>query len=72
MFAAEIKKRRVGGMKSSHWRWHLDEMFVKINGEICYLWPKIDREWEASTDPVGCRSRLGRVAFNQALCKLYQ
>ena len=25
MFAAEIRKRRVEGMRSSHWRWHLDE-----------------------------------------------
>ena len=33
MFAAEIRKRRVEGMRSSHWRWHLDELFVKINGE---------------------------------------
>jgi putative transposase len=38
LFAAEIRKRRIEGMKSSHWRWHLDEMFVKINGERHYLW----------------------------------
>ena len=34
MFASEIRKRRIEGMRSSRWRWHLDEMFVKINGEI--------------------------------------
>ena len=33
MCASEIKKRRISGMKSSHWRWHLAEIFVKINGE---------------------------------------
>ena len=33
MFAAEIRRRRIASMKSSKWRWHLDEMFVKINGE---------------------------------------
>ena len=33
MFASEIRKRRIQGMKSSRWRWHLDEMFVKINCE---------------------------------------
>ena len=38
MFAAEIRKRRVSGMRSSHWRWHLDEVFVKICGELHYLW----------------------------------
>jgi len=36
-FAAEIRKRRIQGMRSSCWRWHLDEMFVKINGETHYL-----------------------------------
>ena len=33
LFATEIRKRRVSGMRSSHWRSHLDEVFVKINGE---------------------------------------
>jgi len=46
LFAAEIRKRRVEGMKSSRWRWHLDEMFVKINGEQHYLWRAIDHEGE--------------------------
>ena len=31
-FASQIKKRRAGGMQSSNWKWHLDEVFVKING----------------------------------------
>jgi putative transposase len=46
LFASEIRKRRVEGMKSSHWRWHLDEMFVKINGERHYLWRAVDHEGE--------------------------
>ena len=46
MFAAEIRKRRVEGMRSSQWRWHLDEMFVKINGETHYLWRAVDHEGE--------------------------
>ena len=45
-FAAEIRKRRVEGMRSSHWRWHLDEVFVKINGERHYLWRAVDHEGE--------------------------
>ena len=32
MFATEIRKRRVGQMRSSRWRWHLDEVSVMING----------------------------------------
>jgi len=46
LFAAEIRKRRVEGMKSSHWRWYLDEVFVKINGERHYLWRAVDHEGE--------------------------
>ncbi|TMV06563.1 IS6 family transposase [Ruegeria sediminis] len=46
MFAAEIRKRRTEGMRSSRWRWHLDEMFVKINGERHYLWRAVDHEGE--------------------------
>ncbi|MEP4336209.1 MAG: IS6 family transposase [Roseobacter sp.] len=46
VFAAEIRKRRIDGMKSSKWRWHLDEMFVKINGERHYLWRAVDHEGE--------------------------
>jgi len=33
LFAAEIRKRRVQSHSYSQWRWHLDEVFVRINGE---------------------------------------
>ena len=47
MFAAEIRKRRVDRMRShAHWRWHLDEVYVKINGEMRYLWRAVDHEGE--------------------------
>ena len=46
LFAAEIRKRRVSGMRSSRWRWHLDEVFVKINGQQHYLWRAVDHEGE--------------------------
>ncbi|WP_413875507.1 IS6 family transposase [Albidovulum sp.] len=46
IFAAEARKRRVEGMRSSRWRWHLDEMFVKINGARHYLWRAVDHEGE--------------------------
>ena len=29
-----------------HWRWHLDEVYVKINGEMYYLWRAVDHEGE--------------------------
>jgi len=28
------------------WRWHLDEVFVKIRGETHYLWRAVDHEGE--------------------------
>jgi putative transposase len=47
MFAAEIRKRQVAHMRAyPQWRWHLDEVFVKINGELCYLWRAVDHEGE--------------------------
>ena len=46
LFAAEIRKRRVSGVRSNRWRWHLDEVFVKINGQQHYLWRAVDTEGE--------------------------
>ena len=47
MFAAEIRRNRVSWMRSySNWQWHLDEVFVKINGEMHYLWRAVDHEGE--------------------------
>jgi len=34
MFAGDIRRQRVCAMRGfRHWRWHLDEMYVKLNGE---------------------------------------
>ena len=33
-------------MQSSNWKWHLDEVVVKINGERHYLWRAVDNEGE--------------------------
>jgi putative transposase len=47
IFAAEIRRQRVNRMKGfRHWRWHLDEMYVKLNGEMVYLWRAVDHEGE--------------------------
>ena len=47
IFAAEIRKRRVAQMRGHpRWRWHLDEVFVKVNGKLCYLWRAVDHEGE--------------------------
>jgi len=47
MFAGDIRKKRVQAMRQhTHWRWHLDEMVVKVNGETRYLWRAVDHEGE--------------------------
>jgi putative transposase len=47
MFAAEIRRRRVERIRSGiQHQWHLDEVFVKINGETHYLWRAVDHEGE--------------------------
>ena len=46
MFAAAIRKRRVQNQSYSRWRSHLDEVFVRINGETHYLWRAVDHEGE--------------------------
>ncbi len=47
MFAGDIRRQRVSRMRAfTHWKWHLDEVFVKINGERHYLWRVVDHEGE--------------------------
>ena len=47
MFAAEIRKRHVAHMRGyPQRRWHLDEVFVKVNGKLRYLWRAVDHEGE--------------------------
>ena len=47
MLAGEVRRKRVQRMgQFTHWRWHLDEVYVKINGEMRYLWRAVDHEGE--------------------------
>ncbi len=47
LFAAEIRKKRSQQLRAhSNWQWHMDEVFVKINGETHYLWRAVDHEGE--------------------------
>lgn len=47
LFAADIRRQRISRMRGfRHWRWHLDEVYVKINGEMHYLWRAVDHEGE--------------------------
>lgn len=47
LFAADIRRQRISRMRSfRHWRWHVDEVYVKINGGMHYLWRAVDHEGE--------------------------
>ena len=62
MFAAEIRKRRVQNHSYSRWHSHLDKVFVRINGEIHYLWRAVDHEEEVLeffvADDRDCRAAI--------------
>jgi putative transposase len=63
MFAAEIKKRRLALRRGSpEWQWHLDEVFVKINGVTHYLWRAVDHEGEV-LEVVATRRRDRKAAL---------
>src|SRR5512141_1597371 len=62
LFAAEIRKRRICLRQGCpEWQWHLDEVFVKINGVTHYLWRAVDHEGEV-LEAVASKSRDTRAA----------
>jgi len=73
MFAGEIRKRRIRQMHAySNWQWHLDEVFVRINGEIHYLWRAVDHEGEVLESFVTkSRDRKSALKFLRKAMKRY-
>src|SRR5665811_1759028 len=73
MFAGEIRKQRVSYMRGyRHWRWHLDEVYVKINGEMHYLWRAVDHEGEVLESYVTKRrDRRAALKFLKRTMKRY-
>ena len=65
MFAAEIRDKRVEAMRACRqWRWHLDEVYVKINGVTHYLWRAVDHEGEVLESVVSkTRDRKAALKF---------
>jgi putative transposase len=63
LFAAKIRKRRIRLRHGCpEWRWHLDEVFVKINGQTPYLWRAVDYEGEV-LEAVATKRRDRRAAL---------
>ena len=72
LFAAEIRKRRVHHGSFSNWRWHLDEVFVRINGETHYLWRAVDHEGEVlEVLATKRRDRRAALRFLRKVMKQY-
>ena len=73
MFAREIRKKRMyPNSNHSNWKWHLDEVFVKINGETHYLWRAVDHEGEVLESYVTKRrDREAALTFLKKIMKRY-
>ena len=73
LFAAEIRRKRVQHLRAhSNWQWHLDEVFVKINGETHYLWRAVDHEGEVLESYVTKRrDRKAALKFLRKSMKRY-
>ena len=45
LFAVDIRWKMVGLLKDlRNWRWHLDKVYAKVNGEMHHLWRALNTE----------------------------
>ena len=73
IFDAEIRRKRVQRMQRiQQWKWHLDEVFVRINGQTHYLWRAVDHEGEVLESFVTKRrDRKAALKFLRKAMKRY-
>jgi putative transposase len=73
IFAGEIRRKRALHLRAwPQWRWHLDEVFVRINGNIHYLWRAVDQEGEVLEAYVTkSRNRKAALTFLRKAMKRY-
>ena len=73
LFAAEIRRQRACRLRAGpQWRWHLDEVFVKINGRTHYLWRAVDHEGEVLESFVTTtRDRKAALVFLKKVMRRY-
>ncbi len=71
MFAAEIRRTRVQQLRAyCKWKWHVDEVFMKVNGKRHYLWRAVDHEGELLEAVVTKRrNRAAALKFLKKLMK---
>src|SRR5271168_551995 len=73
MFAPEIRRKRVAHLRGyPQWRRHLDEVFVEVNGKLCYLWRAVDHEGEVLETVVTVRrDKAAALKLLRRLLKKY-
>ena len=73
MFGGDIRRQRASHMRGyRQWQWHLDEMYVKVNGEMRYLWRAVDHEGEILESFVTKnRDRAAALKFIKKAMKRY-
>ena len=69
LFASEICRRRVRQRSYSLWRWHVEEVFVRINGVQHYLWRAVDHEGEV-IEVFASKRRNRKAALNFLRCAM--
>jgi putative transposase len=73
VFAKQIRAKRSAYLRQhTQWQWHLDEIFVKINGIQHYLWRAVDHEGEVLECFVTWkRDKLAALKFLKKAMKRY-
>jgi len=73
VFAKEFRSKRSAYLRRHiQWQWHLDEIFVKINGVQHYLWRAVDHEGEVLECFVTKkRDKLAALRFLKKAMKRY-
>jgi putative transposase len=71
MIAADLRRRR----PKPHSTWHLDEVFVKIDGRLVYLWRAVDADGEvldvlvqSKRDKRAALKLMRKIAQENGLC----
>jgi putative transposase len=71
MIAADLRRRR----PKPHSTWHLDEVLVKIDGRLVYLWRAVDAEGEvldvlvqSKRDKRAALKLMRKIAQENGLC----
>ncbi len=69
IIAADLRKRR----PKPHSVWHLDEVYLKIDGRMVYLWRAVDAEGEVLDVPVQSnRNKHAALKLMRKLLKKYE